>query len=99
MNSLIHCVYVLLSLKDGHFYIGMSSNLTARLQDHETGGTTSTSPRRPFVVVHTEHYFSKSDAVRREDYFKSTIGKRVLRLMLRESLRELRKPLGCEDRP
>ena len=99
MNSLIHSVYVLLSLKDGLFYIGMSSSLTARLRDHESGGVTSTNPRRPFVVIHTEHYFSKADAYRREGYFKTTTGKRVLRLMLRESLRELRKSIGCEDRP
>jgi putative endonuclease len=99
MNVLFHCVYVLLSLKDGLFYIGMSSNLPARLRDHEAGGSTSTSPRRPFVLVLTEHYLAKSDALRREIYFKTTRGKRVLRLMLRESLRDSRESIGCEDRP
>jgi putative endonuclease len=99
MNALIHSVYVLLSLKDGLFYIGMSSNLLARLRDHESGSVLSTNPRRPFVIVHTEHYFSKSDALRREDYFKSAKGKRVLTLMLRDSLRELRESTGGEDCP
>jgi len=99
MNALMHCVYVLVSLKDGLFYIGFSSNLTARLRDHESGGVTSTNPRRPFVVIHTEHYSSREDALRREDYFKTTTGKRILRLMLRDSLRELATSTGREDRP
>ena len=93
MNKLIHSVYVLVSLKDGLFYIGSSSNLPLRLRDHEIGGCASTSPRRPFVLIHTEHYFSKSDALRRERYFKTTVGKRMLRLILSESLRELKASL------
>lgn len=90
MNTLSHCVYVLLSLKDGQFYIGLSSNLQGRMRQHDAGDCRSTESRRPFLLVHTEHYLSQRDARRREDYFKTTIGKRVLRLMLRDSLRNLR---------
>ena len=92
MNTLIHCVYVLLSVKDGNFYIGMSSTLQGRMRQHEAGLCKSTAPRRPVVLLHTEHYLSERDALRREDYFKTTTGKRVLRLMLRESLRGLNSP-------
>ena len=92
MNILVHCVYVLLSQVDGQFYIGSSSNLAARMHDHEIGGTKSTSMRRPFILIHTEHFLSKSDALRREGYFKTSAGKRALRIMLRESLGEVKHP-------
>ena len=38
------------------------------------------------IGVFWEYYLSKSDALGREQYFKTTAGKRVLRLMLQESL-------------
>jgi putative endonuclease len=84
---------------DGQFYIGSSSNLAARMFDHEVGGTKSTRMRRPFILIHTEHYLSKSDALRREGYFKTSAGKRMLRLMLRESLLGVRKPINSESCP
>jgi putative endonuclease len=79
-------VYVLNSLKDHKFYIGYTSNFTRRMEEHAEGRSKSTKCRRPFVCVFCEYYLSKSDALRREQYFKITAGKRVLRLMLQESL-------------
>jgi putative endonuclease len=56
------------------------------MEEHYEGRSKSTACRRPFVCVFCEYYLSKSDALRREQYFKTTAGKRVLRLMLQESL-------------
>src|SRR5687767_5164038 len=70
MNTLVHCVYVLVSRCDNQFYIGTSSNLAARLYAHECGETKSTRRRRPFTLLFTEHFLSKTDALRREKYFK-----------------------------
>ena len=89
MHPLKHCVYVLLSLKDAKFYTGYTTDLPARLKDHNEGRTTSTAKRRPFRLVFSEFYLSKEDALRRERYFKTTAGKRVLRLMLKVSLRQV----------
>lgn len=82
-------VYVLYSLKDHQFYIGYTSNFNRRMEEHAEGRSKSTKCRRPFVCVFCEYYLSKSDALRREHYFKTTVGKRTLRLMLRESLKEI----------
>ncbi|MBK9638822.1 MAG: GIY-YIG nuclease family protein [Bacteroidetes bacterium] len=87
-------VYVLYSLKDNQFYIGFTSNFKRRMEEHEQGRSKSTSCRRPFICVFVEYYFSKKDAMRREEYFKTSAGKRVLRLMLTESLLELGKTLN-----
>ena len=55
-------------------------------------GFTSDPPRRT-----REHFIGEEDARRREEYFKSSKGKRVLRLMLKDSLREARKVLETEE--
>ncbi len=81
-----YCVYVLKSKKDGDLYTGFTTDLTRRLEAHNSGKSQSTAPRRPFILLFCEHYLSKSDAMRRETYLKSTIGKRTLRLMLADSL-------------
>lgn len=88
MKKLLHCVYVLLSLKDGKFYIGYTTNLNKRLTQHINGESPSTSPRRPFILIFCEYYLAKHDATRREKYFKTTVGKKTLRLMLKDSLIE-----------
>lgn len=93
MSKLQHCVYVLLSLKDKNFYIGYTSDLKQRLTDHFHGNSKATAPRRPFSLVFCEYFASKKDALRREKYFKTTAGKKGLKLILRGSL-VLNKPVG-----
>ena len=88
--SLPYCVYVLLSEKDDNFYVGYTADLARRLDEHFQGRNTSTAPRRPFKLVHCEYYLAKTDAERRETYLKTAKGRRVLRLMLQDSLAEAR---------
>ena len=85
-DSLVHGVYVLYSLKDRKLYIGYTADLKRRLSEHNRGESASTAPRRPLRLLFGEHYISKKDAQRRERYFKTTAGKRALRLMLKDSL-------------
>lgn len=82
----MYFVYVLQSLKDRKLYIGFTSNLKRRIEEHKTGGSNSTKKRLPFRLVFYEAFISKKDAQKREHYFKTTKGKRTLRLMLKESL-------------
>lgn len=86
MKNLLYCVYVLLSLKDRLFYIGYTTNLHQRLTAHIQGSSKATEPRRPFILLLCEYYLSMHDATRREKYFKTTAGKKTLRLMLKDSL-------------
>ncbi len=91
MEKLPYCVYILYSMKDTKLYIGYTTNLTRRLGEHDLGKSKSTAPRRPFRLLFCEFYLSKEDAIRREKYFKTTAGKKTLKLMLRESLNEIRE--------
>ncbi len=86
MNELPYCVYVLKSHKDGLFYIGFTTNLKRRLNEHNQGQSAATAPRCPFDLLYCEYHLSRTDALRREAYFKTSSGKKALRLMLREAL-------------
>ncbi|MFZ5553007.1 MAG: GIY-YIG nuclease family protein [Bacteroidota bacterium] len=83
------CVYVLFSEKDRLLYVGFSTNLEQRIENHNSGGTKSTSCRRPLKLIFCEHYLFEEDARKREFYFKTTAGKKALRLMLGSTLVKL----------
>ena len=79
-------VYVLRSLKDNQFYIGLSRNLLVRVQQHNTGLVTSTKKRTPFELVYWEGCVNESDAAQRERYLKTAWGKRYIKNRLRQYL-------------
>ncbi len=79
-------VYILLSLHDENFYIGLTNDLKRRLSEHKRGKNISTAKRLPLRLIYYEAFISGKDARRREKYFKTTKGKKALKLMLREAL-------------
>ena len=80
-------LYVLLSKKDNKFYIGTTNDLKRRIAEHRQGKNISTSKRLPLKLIFYEAYPTKSDAERRESYFKTAKGKTTLKQMLRDSLK------------
>ena len=82
----MYYVYVLISAKDAKFYTGFTDDLKKRMKEHNEGLVTSTKFRKPFQLIYYEAYTHKNDAVRREKYLKSGMGKRDLRNRLREGL-------------
>ena len=91
-----YCVYVLQSEKDLLLYHGFTTNIEKRIADHNAGKTISTSKRRPLKLIFCELYLNKHDAVRREAYFKTSQGKRMLKLMLKDTLKQMDYPLKKE---
>lgn len=81
---LFHYVYVLESLRDGNFYIGYTTDLRKRVEEHRRGRSFATKFRRPFLLVYYEACLDSEDAKRREHYLKSTQGRRFLGLRLLE---------------
>lgn len=77
-------VYVLQSLKANWIYTGSTSDLRQRLKSHNGRENLSTKGYAPFELIFYEAYLSKKDALRREEYFKTTKGKTTLRTMLKE---------------
>lgn len=63
-------VYLLRSIKDGKFYVGWTTDLKRRLDEHDAGLTPSTKYRRPFELVGYETYGSPDLAKKRERTLK-----------------------------
>jgi len=81
-------VYVLLSEKDGNFYVGYTANLKNRVQMHNEGKVKSTKFRRPLKLIYYEACLNQQDALHREKYLKSSYGKRYLKNRLKGFLNE-----------
>ncbi|RKX31501.1 MAG: GIY-YIG nuclease family protein [Candidatus Zixiibacteriota bacterium] len=64
-------VYVLQSVVTGTYYIGSTENLKGRLDRHNRGRSKYTKSGKPWNLVYSEEYESRSDAVRRENELKS----------------------------
>jgi putative endonuclease len=63
-------VYILFSESANKFYIGYTRDIDNRLRQHNSGGSRSTKSAIPWIVKYTEHYESKSQAVKRESEIK-----------------------------
>jgi putative endonuclease len=83
------CVYILFSRKDLLLYTGFTTNIDQRVLNHNEGKTKSTASRRPLDLIFCEFYLFEVDARRREMYFKTTAGKKAVKLMLGETLIKL----------
>ncbi len=62
------------SEKDGTHYYGSTSDLEKRLREHNSGKARFTKGHRPYVVVYSEALPTKSEALKRETFFKSIQG-------------------------
>ena len=84
----MHFVYVLL-LSNKNFYIGYSTAIKRRINEHKHGEVKSTCNYFPMKLIFCEIYICKKDAARREQYFKTSKGRTTLRLMLKEYLKTI----------
>jgi len=72
----MYIVYALHSPKFNKIYIGYTSNLEQRLLSHNELATKGyTIKYRPWVIVYTETYASKTIAMRREKQLKTAKGR------------------------
>lgn len=65
-----YCVYMLRSKKNGSIYIGCTSRLNKRLEEHRKGLNYTTKKLLPIELIYFEAYRSKDDAYRREKRLK-----------------------------
>ena len=82
----MYYVYILWSYEQSKFYIGYTNDIKRRLSEHRAGKVHSTKRYTQFTLLFYEAFIAQEDAIRRELYFKTTKGKKALRLMLRHSL-------------
>ena len=72
-------VYVIKSAGYNFHYIGHTSDITKRLNAHNSGKVRSTKAYRPFHIIYSEEFKDRSSAFKREMYLKSAEGNIWLR--------------------
>ena len=62
----------------------MTSDLEERFRSHNELGTKGwTKSFRPWIIIHTEEYINKSDALKREKYLKSGVGREFIESLIK----------------
>ncbi|MBO6620790.1 MAG: GIY-YIG nuclease family protein [Balneola sp.] len=71
--------YILISQTHQTYYYGSSSNVGERLKSHNAGRVRYTKGRRPWKLHYFEEFETRSEAVKRERFFKSIDGYKYLK--------------------
>ncbi len=91
----MHYVYVLKSQKDKKYYIGATNDIQRRLAEHNSRCTKSTKSRGPFELIYCEKFDKKEIAIKREKFFKTGDGRKVLKSLI---LPATKSPAGSPAR-
>ena len=82
MNEFV--VYILYSAKFNKTYTGFTSDLIERFKSHNNLSTKGyTLKFRPWIVIHIEFFNSKTEAINREKYLKSGIGREFIQNIIK----------------
>jgi predicted GIY-YIG superfamily endonuclease len=74
-GSAVKYVYILESLNAGHFYVGVTDNLRARLAKHNAGEVPHTSKYKPWRLRTYVAFDDEHRAIAFEKYLKSGSGR------------------------
>lgn len=80
----MYYVYILQSEKNRKYYVGSCENVEERYVRHNTGRVSVTRLGRPWIVVHTESFETRSEAVRRERKIKSYKGGEAFKKLIKK---------------
>jgi putative endonuclease len=78
----MYFVYALASENRNYIYVGLSSNLEKRINAHNSGYERTTKPYRPFKLIFSKAFATRTEAREVEKYYKSTSGKLFLKTLL-----------------
>ncbi len=74
-------VNILKSLIAEKSYVGFTENLKRRIKEHNSGKSHFTKKYKPWELVYTEEFDDKTTAIRREKYFRSSVGRRKIKVI------------------
>ena len=77
-------VYALWSPGYDKIYVGMTQNWEKRFNDHNRGKSTYTNRFKPWELFFLEEVIEKEQAIKKEIYYKSGWGRKILKRKLEE---------------
>jgi putative endonuclease len=76
-------VYILFSKRFNKTYVGFTSNLVERFKSHnQLSKIGFTTKYRPWQVIYVEFFNSKSEALLKEKFFKTGIGREIIKELI-----------------
>ena len=75
--SKLYSVYVLRSLSSGKHYVGMATDVEARLKEHNRGKSRFTKGHIPWELLYAEEVGAAALARKGEKYLKTAAGKNI----------------------
>ncbi|MEW5798072.1 MAG: GIY-YIG nuclease family protein [Bacteroidota bacterium] len=84
----MYWVYILYSRSFHQTYIGHTNEVSQRFYRHNRGFVLSTKRYRPWEMIYTEEFTSRSEAMKREKYFKSGVGREEVKRIVEQYLRQ-----------
>ena len=80
----MYYVYVIESTTNGRRYTGSTENIDERLKNHNSGKVRSTKAYRPYKIVYTEEFGTRTEARKKENFLKSGVGRKFLDNLIAE---------------
>lgn len=74
-------VYVIIN-GEGKIYIGQTKELSKRMNDHKMGWSRYTKGKGRWHLLFKEEYRTRREAIKREKYLKSGVGRRYIKEIL-----------------
>jgi predicted GIY-YIG superfamily endonuclease len=96
MEHWVRYVYIL-KLSDGTFYVGQTTNMAIRLQEHRDGSQAQTKGKNPRLVYFEEFLGRRDDANEREQQLTQLNQTPGGRRQLRVAIERFRTPLKLLD--
>ncbi len=80
-------VYILYSISFQKSYVGQTKDLQNRLLEHNSKDNTGYSARyQPWVLIYDENFDNRADAMKKEKYFKTGVGREKLKEIITDFL-------------
>ena len=81
--------YVLFSIKFDKIYIGQTSNINKRILEHNSGLSRYTKSYTPWKLIHSEEFYTRSEAMKREKELKTQKGREFIWNIINSEVRQL----------
>ena len=79
----MYYVYVIQSIVYLNRYIGSTDNVKKRVAEHNKGKCRYTKGRIPWILIYQEQFNTRAEAMKRERFLKSGVGRKYLDSILK----------------